>query len=811
VSYPDFFKTLTGFDPHPYQERVEELLHAGDSVILRVPTGAGKTWAAVAPFLYSLADRRRIADRLLYALPLRSLASSLHSTVYEKMAGVFGEVSAAGNNRQYPDGLRYCSLQIGGQKDDVFFHSDVVFTTIDQLLSSYLFLPVSLPDRVGNVNAGALIGSLVVFDEIHLLDSSVALGTVIEMLDRLRGVCQFVLMTATTSDKAISWLAKRLGAASVSVADAEIRALPSQRTKQRMWRWSADQIHADTLVVQHTGGRTIVLLNSVRKAQDVFLALERHYEGHSNQPLLLLLHARFYPEDRKSVENQLLERFGPAATRTNVILVTTQVIEAGMDISADHLHSELAPMNALIQRAGRTARYEHRPTGSVTVYDISGLGPYKEEKFLVDATRTQLQSLPREGRVVDFVDEREWVETVHGDAEVKHLTRYNNLHERRAEVHKAMDQRDRGRLNALVRDIDSVSVLVTSEPEKQFDRPTWPRLLGVSGFSLMSLGRHFQNLAPGQWVAKGAVETDGDERPGITFEWPTLTAGQLRSQWLVAIHPDFAFYNPRLGLRLGDGGSALPPAFNDRPVWRSYDYQFESWAKHCERIVAKARAMQPAYSRAALALAARYRVPEGWINQLLEATCALHDVGKLSTGWQERGWLWQDHKDARARDAGREVPARARVPIAHTWLESELDGPFRGKAEYKFPPHAVQGAFAVCDALFAQLMSLDDRVWAQMAARCAVTAIARHHGPRTKECTLFRLPPGSEKVVADSPGGWPDLTLRECVDPLSREQFPDVLLTFGVDADELAWPLYAFLVRHLRLADQSATAGESEV
>ena len=90
-----------------------------------------------------------------------------------------------------------------------------------------------------------------------------------------------------------------------------------------------------------------------------------------------------------------------------------------MDISADHLHSELAPMNALIQRAGRTARYEHRPIGSVTVYEISGLGPYKEDKSLVEATRSVLQSLPPEGRVVDFVEERTWVETVHADAEVE--------------------------------------------------------------------------------------------------------------------------------------------------------------------------------------------------------------------------------------------------------------------------------------------------------------------------------------------------------------------------------------------------------
>ncbi len=779
-------------------------------MILRVPTGAGKTWAAVAPFLYPLADGRRIADRLLYALPLRSLASSLHSTVYEKVENVFGQVSALGNNRQYSEGPLCCSLQIGGQKNDVFFQSDVVFTTIDQLLSGYVFLPVSLPDRVGNINAGALVGSLVVFDEIHLLDSAIALGTVIEMLDRLRGICQFVLMTATSSDKAISWLANRLGAAAVSVTDGEIRALPSQRTKQRTWRWSSEQVDASTVATQHTGGRTIVLLNSVRKAQDIFLALERHYDGQPEKPLLLLLHSRFYPEDRKRVEDQLLQCFGSAALQTNVILVTTQVIEAGMDISADQMHSELAPMNALVQRAGRTARYEHRSIGSVTVYEISGLGPYKEDKSLVDATRGVLQSLPPEGQVIDFVDEREWVEIVHADAELRELKQYDNLQFRRDAVHKAMDQGDRGRLNGLVRDIDSVSVVVTPNPEAVFDGGAWPRLLSVSGISLLSLSQHFQNLAPGQWVAKGAVEKDSDERPGITLAWPTLTAGQLRAQWLVAIHPDFAYYNPRLGLRLDGGGPPLPPAFNERPIWQSYDYQLETWAHHTERIVMKVRAMQSSYTCGAWRLAANYQIPEAWIEQLVEITCTLHDVGKLATEWQKRAWLWQDHKDSRARASGVSVPLRTRAPIAHTWSESAVDWPFRRKAEYKCPPHAVQGAFAVCDGLFSQLTALGDEKWADLAARCAVTAIARHHGTRTKECTLFRLPVGSEKLITNAPGSWPGMSLQECSDSLSRDEFPALLLEFTKEIDKPAWPLYAFLVRHLRLADQAATAAGAD-
>ena len=68
--------------------------------------------------------------------------------------------------------------------------------------------------------------------------------------------------------------------------------------------------------------------------------------------------------------------------------------------------------------------------------------------------------------------------------------------------------------------------------------------------------------------------------------------------------------------------------------------------------------------------------------------------------------------------------------------------------------------------------------------------------------------PWIRAVVAEAiPAGWTGMELLECTDPLSRDQFPEVLLTFGLDADASAWPLYAFLVRRLRLADQAATGG----
>ena len=90
-------------------------------------------------------------------------------------------------------------------------------------------------------------------------------------------------------------------------------------------------------------------------------------DQHSNTRILLL-HARFFKQDRQKKEAELQKLLGRDA-KGPVILVATQVIEAGIDISCDHLHTELCPMNSLVQRAGRCARFPGE-TGIVHVYNL---------------------------------------------------------------------------------------------------------------------------------------------------------------------------------------------------------------------------------------------------------------------------------------------------------------------------------------------------------------------------------------------------------------------------------------------------------
>ena len=57
-SYHSFYNEIAGFEPYDYQKKVADLLLSGKNVILSVPTGAGKTWASIMPFLFAKQNNR---------------------------------------------------------------------------------------------------------------------------------------------------------------------------------------------------------------------------------------------------------------------------------------------------------------------------------------------------------------------------------------------------------------------------------------------------------------------------------------------------------------------------------------------------------------------------------------------------------------------------------------------------------------------------------------------------------------------------------------------------------------------------------
>jgi len=197
-AYREFFRGLTGRTPYDYQLRVAAELYYGRNVVVRAPTGSGKTWAVLAPFLFKGWKRR--PARLIYALPLRTLAQGVYREARCAAAKLGHRLDAREDERGREIEGPFVTLQTGERPDDRFFdRGRIVVTTYDQVLSGLLCGPYGLSGRLHNVNAASVVGALVVFDEFHLMEPARAFLTAAAGLNLFRGLCQSVWMTATAT------------------------------------------------------------------------------------------------------------------------------------------------------------------------------------------------------------------------------------------------------------------------------------------------------------------------------------------------------------------------------------------------------------------------------------------------------------------------------------------------------------------------------------------------------------------------------------------------------------------------------------
>ena len=138
-------------------------------------------------------------------------------------------------------------------------------------------------------------------------------------------------------------------------------------------------------------GRTLVIVNTVDRAQKLYAALLQNGVGEDQ---LILVHSRFRPDDRRRQTERL-------TSVANGIVVATQAIEAGVDISCAVMVTELAPWASLVQRFGRVNRYGERKKeeGGTPVYWIDLLGEREDDKECQGLAQPYAASDLREARI----------------------------------------------------------------------------------------------------------------------------------------------------------------------------------------------------------------------------------------------------------------------------------------------------------------------------------------------------------------------------------------------------------------------------
>jgi CRISPR-associated endonuclease/helicase Cas3 len=359
--FATFFRTATkGSDPYPFQEEFansNELPH-----LLRAPTGAGKTATAILGWLYRWATRpKETPRRLIYCLPMRVL---VEQSAKEAKAWI--------KNLNFGTSITVHVLMGGVDTEDWHLFPEkpaILIGTQDMLLSrvlnrGYAASPFHWPIDFGLLNNDCLW----VFDEPQLMANGVSTSAQLAGLRNAMqsfGSCPSIWMSATLEPE---WLDTidfkgKFPAKPLELDERDYdpnRILYKRMTAEKILHSLGASSSKDmkdvvkAILTKHVAGtQTLVVLNTVDRAKAVYYELIK-IRKKSETPRLLLVHSRFRPSEREKLNEQLQEKEEVAMDR---IIVATQVVEAGVDISARTLITELCPWASMVQRIGRCHRY----------------------------------------------------------------------------------------------------------------------------------------------------------------------------------------------------------------------------------------------------------------------------------------------------------------------------------------------------------------------------------------------------------------------------------------------------------------------
>ncbi len=479
--------------PRPLQAAVDDIpqsaLNGPTLVIIEAPTGEGKTEAALA-IAHRLAQSTQ-TDALYYALPTTATSNQMYKRIHEHLderLGLPGDVQLVhGQAHLQEDDLD--ATPLANEKGSDTNDAVAWFTAKKRALLA--------PFGVGTVDQAelaalnvkhvalrliGLAGKVVIFDEVHAYDTymTAIVERVLEWLAALG--TSVIILSATLPTKQRAALARAYGTQvppEASEAYPSVLVLPCEgesysatppahqvdrplHVRYLHFTDDASTAKAEWLLEKvRDGGCACWITNTVARAQEIYDVLRCAPESAGVD--LSLLHARFPLDAREQLEKRITAKYGPPDGEGNDdsrplrgIVVGTQVLEQSLDLDFDVMASDLAPIDLLLQRAGRLQRHtRQRPCAhsdgptlwvNVPLDEAGGADLYTDaviyDEFLL---RQTWHILPEEETLHLPRDYRPYVEAVYGvkESEIDKtlIDSWNKLRQKQSDAIKEAQQR----------------------------------------------------------------------------------------------------------------------------------------------------------------------------------------------------------------------------------------------------------------------------------------------------------------------------------------------------------------------------------
>lgn len=353
-------------------------------IIVTSSTGSGKTEAALL-----WADQ----SKMFFTLPLRASLNAMYKRLVAQDNIQLTSVGLLHSNSydvlqdkessEYTEGdsLYELSLQ---------YSCKLTLSTIDQILKFPFYY------RGFEKELATMAYSKVVVDEIQAYNPTIAamLLHAMKLIHMMGG--KFMIMTATLPSLYLNKLRDKLNIPAEQLAIAQF---PSEILRHRIdIRFMQLEDMIEEIVEQATERKVLVIANTINQAVRLWQQINENYVQGDCGLHLRLLHGRYTQGDRARIEADILDFAESGWEQTQQpkacgIWITTQVVEASVDIDFDMLYSENTALDSLFQRMGRcyrtrafTAEYAniviaaHKPSGvgntetAVYAQDIVELG-----------------------------------------------------------------------------------------------------------------------------------------------------------------------------------------------------------------------------------------------------------------------------------------------------------------------------------------------------------------------------------------------------------------------------------------------------
>jgi CRISPR-associated endonuclease/helicase Cas3 len=392
----------------PYLSHVVETLENNwdkkNVFIIEAPTGYGKSTITATLALKTFEEGRK----LIVAFPLRTLLEDQ----YKKISMIIRDKATIGKKYMH-------------EYDSLYLIKPITLTTVDTLsLTMFGLAPEDLNTIIKSWHewTGTLQGSSghylfswssvilsdIVLDEVHLLaDETKSLTFLASLFKHAVNYDQkIVLMSATLPDAFKKKIyqdlyglrdkilllnfeedADFIGSRKEKTYDVRLECLSDANKYERLLSWVEDALMCGL-------NRALIIFNTVRDA----IGFYELYTSKNGTDHVILIHSRFCEMDRR----RKVERLNQLKFSRRYVVIATQAVEAGIDMSSDVLISELAPANSLVQRFGRFLRYDDEKSGCAYIWYEGQLAGERYKVYDGELCRKTLEYLEKNHKRLNF-------------------------------------------------------------------------------------------------------------------------------------------------------------------------------------------------------------------------------------------------------------------------------------------------------------------------------------------------------------------------------------------------------------------------